>query len=857
MTVSADIYKISDYVETIKNQFIDVSEETLAMGIFGYMSEINSSILQNAVVMISEYSNEAIPVLAKFEKNIITHALALGITDIQATPATMNVMLMIPEDYLISNMTNDVFTLDKDVKISIENFEFHIDYDIIITKVTLPTGDIAYTAIYDIDGTNKLSTITNPYLPPLGRIKITNLTLVAINCTIRQVEYNTIFKKILTNNPLENKIINFTFDSQLAYFDLDAVESGVTTHLTPIYDGLYDYSGGSYCNYSYMNTSTIRLSFNRDSYLPSLNCDVTINVYTTQGSSGNFSYSTDVMMDLTSSRFTYDNLFMIVKPISDSEYGIDKKSIDDLKAMIPKEALSRGSVTSYTDLNNFFNTINDDKGKLYFLEKIQNQIERSYYSYLILKNGDLVIPTNTIDVDIRKQDFNLVNYTNYVFKPGNVIYYQNSTANGVVKTSPTVTDIATLEGTGFVYMNPFISVINKSPFYISYYLNIMNTTKYLNFDFVNQNSKIQFIASSINWKREYFTDRNTYKLNIDLLQNINSDMGLITTDPVTGLITDCNIKLIGILYNSSGTAYKYCTASFVSYDSVNYIYSYEFDITTTDTFDDSSRILLDNVYGVGKTTIDPGYFGSNVKMDLYILTKYTTDGDREDLDSYVPNLTGYTLCNKYGVINGIDLFYDYSAVVSSYISVAKASNGVVNYTVKKMPLVRQTYMDTEAKIQYFITALEKRRSYIAYCLTVLEDSFGIDFKFFNTYGPSNLFQITTNTLINRTNLSLTFRTKLVLVTDLYILTNIKATIKTYVENINEDADIHMPNLITLITNTYSAQLVYFEFVDINGYGPGDQHVTQIANTATNITPEFLNINTKTDGTADITIIVAS
>ncbi len=61
--------------------------------------------------------------------------------------------------------------------------------------------------------------------------------------------------------------------------------------------------------------------------------------------------------------------------------------------------------------------------------------------------------------------------------------------------------------------------------------------------------------------------------------------------------------------------------------------------------------------------------------------------------------------------------------------------------LRKQPLVRYTYLNTEARISTFLSVLEKRRKWIESCLLFLEDSFGIDFKFFNTYGKSKLYNI--------------------------------------------------------------------------------------------------------------------
>ena len=88
-----------------------------------------------------------------------------------------------------------------------------------------------------------------------------------------------------------------------------------------------------------------------------------------------------------------------------------------------------------------------------------------------------------------------------------------------------------------------------------------------------------------------------------------------------------------------------------------------------------------------------------------------------------------------------------------------------------------------------------------------------------------------------------------------IINDIIADIKTYIEDINSIQSLHMPNLITEITNKYREYLVYFEFIDMNGYGPSVQHLYSMAMPETLVIPEFLNINTLPDGTPDITIML--
>lgn len=857
--LSSDVYEITELIEQIKNDNISgVDQLTLAMSIFGYFSELGSAMMQSAVTMAAEYSNEAIPVKAKFEKNIITHALTLGIEGLNAQPATQKVIMLFPEDILIANMVNDRLTLDKDMKIMINKFEFHLDYDVIISRSKLPDGSYVYTGMYNIIRQNPISSITNPYLPPIGRMMSSNVPLVGVTVDLHQVEYTQIYKKILTTNPLENKIITFEFESQLASFDVDAIENGEEYHLTPVYDGLIS-DNDTYCYYQYMDTNNIRIKFDENIYLPQVNADVTVNVYTTQGDEGNFTYIDGPFTYIFSSEnYSYNRLYASIQVIGSSSNGIDRKSVEELKKLIPPAALARGNVTNTTDLNNYFNQINTDDVQLLFLKKIDNNLERLYYSYLLMRKDNMIVPLNTIPVNLIRSNFDGINNDNYVFNVGNMLYYTGN-QNATIRMDIDDEELAQLEDTGFVYMNPFMCVVNKSPFYVSYYLTIMNKTKFLTFEYINQDSQLQFIATTINWRRELFTDRNTYKLDISLSQNILDDMDILIRDENDpDIITDIKVRVALVLYNSEDNPYRYKMANFISFDEGSYMANFQVTMTTEDIMDDTtSRIRIEDMMDIGTATQSYGFFEHNVKAKLYVYV-INQDGaaaGRGDADAIIPYMTDYALCNIYEVYDGVDFFFNYSHIMASTITVKKQDDTSLLYTIDKMPVIRYTYINSEKRMQDFLEELEVRRLYIEQCLTVLEDSFGIDFKFFNTYGPSKLFSITDElSNIDKVNLSLKFRCQLASVTDNYIEEDIIGVIKNYIEDINNGvSNLHMPNLITEITNQFREQIVFFEFVSINDYGPAYQHIWRPDETLTGKIPEFLCINTRDDGTPDITI----
>ena len=270
--LTSDIYGINSYVNRIKKEFTpDVNEDTLVLGIFGYTGQVFSDLIQNTIVMASEFSTESIPTKAKFEKNIIAHALGLGLTDINAIPAQFDVFLSFVEGDIIKwalGEGNDPnkgweFRFDKDTPIYIGDFEFHVDYDILIKKVKLEnsasTDKFSYTAQYIIDIDNPVSDVTNPYLTSPVKMNVNGTDFIFTKCTLRQVEKQTIYKKVLSDNSIAAKTITFEFEGQLAAFTIDVTEGdNEPIHLIPVYEGLnVENRKYPYFYYSFLDSNTI------------------------------------------------------------------------------------------------------------------------------------------------------------------------------------------------------------------------------------------------------------------------------------------------------------------------------------------------------------------------------------------------------------------------------------------------------------------------------------------------------------------------------------------------------------------------------------------------------------------------
>ena len=470
---------------------------------------------------------------------------------------------------------------------------------------------------------------------------------------------------------------------------------------------------------------------------------------------------------------------------------------------------------------------------------------------------------------------------NIVMKPGSKIYLAPGDRYAkLVENYDELTEEEKLkmDSEGFLYMNPFLCIINKSPLYTSYILDIFNVEKDLHFTYINQDSEYQYIASTVNWYRQYYTDRTKYKMDIQILQNIdNIESGILITESENyQKIIDAKLRVIAVFYDNKGIRpYRWLEADFKDYDPEGFILDYQFVFDTVDTdgksdkYDESNRIKITNMKDVTprKEIVQPAFVKEKVKCKILVFAEFP-DGEygRGSWDKWIPGLEGYTLTNEYDIADDLELFYNYTQIMSSDMKVTQYDPNTVKdesdlknvvlgdttwYTALRMPVIRDLYITTEKRMSSFIKDVERRRAYIEKCILELEDSFGVDLKFFNTYGPSTLFYLEDGSNINRTNLTLTFKMKPYTMSDVYIKDNIIVDIKEYLEDINNIQDFHAPNLTTYIETKYKDQLIYFEFVDFNGYGPGNQHIYMPESYHGDIVPEFLNININNDINSDI------
>lgn len=880
MNYLPDIYNISNTIYDIQKKYIEEDDATLAMGIYGYLNEVNANALQNAILLASEYGNEALPIRSKFERTILTNAITYDIKDINAQPAKMTVMI----GFLKSNLDNYIdkhgkFILDKYSTLAIEQYNFHIDYDIIISRNTLLNKKIVYTAKYDLSYDNTLSDITNPYLQSPIIANIQGDDYLFIICDIHQTSLNEITNKVITNNILESKTFDFDFEDQLCTFNIFVTENGITTELLPVYEGL-PCEEEKFCYYTYIDENTIRIKFDRKSYQPALNCEIRVEVYTTLGSKGNFKYNDLTLLPLDSDRFDYKNIKAILKPMSSSVDGSDRKTVEYLKKIIPKKMLSRGGIINTKDLQNYFDMIDVDN-RLIVFKKRDNQIERLYYAYLLAKDeSGNIVPTNTIDINLNSEDFDIIYEDRHILKPGRAIYYDKNMKgyynreqiSGEENLVPCSCGCGCLVGERhpvFTYSSPFITIVNKNPLSISYYLDVINRTYIFNYEYINQKSVLQFISTGLNLYKNYLYD-DDYIFSMNLTQNINQDKGVVIYEKdEDGKDTEeiKDILLTPIMVITSEKNNYYIEGEIIEYDDATYTFGVEFRLTSNNSLiNKKNQIQILNLTRNNTSESEPIFIDDKIKISVYVFLNKSV-GDIDIDSSYnqeinIPSLQNdYVIVNKYIIKEDVYLFYNYSSTINSickveYENIETELRESYNFTMKSIPLIREDYINDESRLDEFIQYLQYRKAYIDKSHEVMEDSFNVDLKFFNTYGPSTLFRIGRKAEeLDRTNLTLNFIVKLDIISNVEVIYSIKDSIKEFIEDINDLSSIHMSNLCSYIKQTYDSDIEYIEFEGLNHYNSNYQYIERKEPDILTEVPEFINVNLNSNMEPDINITI--
>lgn len=859
--ISTDIYDIVQTVNNLKKRFVeDEDESTLAVGIFGFLGDTEAKKIQTSVVTAGVLGNEMFPQRAKLDKNVITHAMYCNVDNLSAVPAHMLLNIGIRESDFDNYGSGSEFTFDYRCPIFIGKREFHFDYNVIVSR-TRRTEDspYLYNARYDISSKNLVSDIRNPYLRQPYRMNFQNDVYIFFQALVRQVTIETTIDKMITASIIDNKSFTFTFENQLAAFDVYIEENGKVTRLLPLlYGSPVDLTIDLWCNYLYINDHTVRVGFDSASFLPGLNANIRVVAQTTLGEGGNFNHKRDIeyntfFVDFESPYYNYKKITCYGACATDSTDGTNKKSIDKLRELVPKFALSRGYVTTETDLDNFFNLISTDANRLKMQKKVDNQLDRVWYAYLLMKDmlGN-IIPTNTVNLRIDPStefvlDCEDEEHRQYI-PAGTCFKYNKDTmyAHPVKEEDiPEPFSEEYFKDDGYYYYKTMYNiVINSDPLYVTYYMPIVNRDGYFEYQYVNPNMYMGFVVTSNHTERFLLSKQQEYRFSFTIEQSVHEELDLYYEKlGDSGELEIVNNMRIFLVIYQNDDPYRYEEMTLEEFDKGNWMSDWTVTLYTDDDFDSKNRLKLLNLYEPGYTTRNYGYFNDNCKASVYIYAKFDEEYGRDEADKIIPGMEGWSLVNIYNLADGLTLFHNFNKMMYTRIreNISPNRENII-YDISKVPLIGLHYLIDEDFVIYFLQETMRKKAYMEYCLRVLENNMDIDFKYFNTYGPSITYHEADRdqTSIGNIDSNWRFRVKLRQNNDISTKKRLIAYVKDYVEDLNNSGeDLHIPNLLHDVKEDFGDLIVYFEFMNFNDNRLGVNHIELRTIEDPKTVPEFI------------------
>lgn len=406
-------------------------------GIFGYVNEIMANTTEDTFNAVNIARREFYPTTAQNKQSLYKMATLQRIGLPMTTPGSTKAVFLIPvKDVIEASSYNDgIYTcyIDNSLAILADDIPFIIDYPIIIISKKSGSSWI-HTSHYDISILNSLDNSSSKYI--MNKTIIENgVEYLLLSVILRQASVQNITQVITKDNTLDTSTLDFTFDGDLANFEVfyTQVSGGTEIQLKKI---LYGSATPStpFCSYQIINDNTIRLYFVANSYFtPEFNSEIRVAVYTSLGNSGNFESFKGSLTCIPNSITHPENNTMLITGLINGACtgGLDKATTDEFRQKIINAYSTNNTITTSNDLQVYFDNLsasvsaNAKNNRIMFRKKRDDALIRLFGAYCMIKDSsNNVVPTNTLDIKFKRSWLSSDLGANRLFiKPGTLFEY--------------------------------------------------------------------------------------------------------------------------------------------------------------------------------------------------------------------------------------------------------------------------------------------------------------------------------------------------------------------------------------------------------------------------------------------------
>lgn len=863
----SSIYTIKEIYQNLLPLYFGKDELALSsVGALGMFVDVNSSTTEDMVNIVGRYINEIMPGQAELPDFIYAQAANYGVTNILSTPAKLSMLLLIKEQDVIDNTTlisdHLEFTLDSNMQILIDDLYFSIPYDIKI-RSSLFNNEYNHMAYYDMSYLNSIADENIPFIKTM-KTSINGDTWLVLRVNVYQYLKVTSENVITTNNTLNIPYIDKDFSNQLCNFEVFYTPPGSNTPIQlekrsekqqPV--------STPFIYYKFTGDNSIRFLFANDDryFIPAYNSSVTISLYETNGTNGNFpsnKQGVDVFIraKTDNENIAYNrSIFPLGFIQGGSVGGTDQLTLNKVKTLTSEKQITVGSYTTDNDLNEYFNNFASIYNhKATFVKQRDDYAGREYGCFSRINDGIDIVPTNTLNIRLKTDQVDSKNalLRQFTIKPGTIFKYESdSDFDTVIRKSNDDTDEI------IEYALAPLMIITSKPNKVDYYMNTIKKDIQVDYTYFNLDSIFNFVVKSCNISRDAINGDDAYHIDLRLARvdglfndiqsydfTLQNNNGEINTDRMEVLI----------IFNTKVGDYirmKYVDAN---NDADDFIYTFSADIHTNDLIDDGRIMITDLLKRDGD--ISDERLIDMMNPDLTFSVFYDYEGiDSTHQYEDISIVSNHMLCNTY-VPKNEEFYFAYPLdLIRSHVIFEDDPESELGFSffIKQVPLFGKDFLLNHDNKESILDDITNEHLFLKGLIQLLHGLFTINMKFYNTYGRGRNFYIGSGTnreLINRINCNIHFGIKFydgIIVED--YIEPIKLYIKSYFEDLNLLSSGTNQAFISVLErnlhNTYSDQIKYCIFYSINDYDSKYQIIETIKdmndNSDINFVPEYLTL----------------
>lgn len=850
----SSIYAIKDFAmnELAAKYFNFNQVNDLNAGLIGYTTELAAVTTEDSFNAVTMNIQEIFPNRAKIPETLYNFATMHNIDSLMAVPSSAPILLLVKESDVINKGQKDEnhinFFIDSNLIVNVEQYRFSLDYDIYIQAIPFG-GSYNYRVQYLMDFKNDVSDLKNPYLR-FRQITLEGEKHLMFLVNARQVDKFQKEEIMISNDKINLPTITVRYINQLANFEVfyKAPGSDVLVQLdkkllssAPV--------NTPFCFYKFVDEDRIDISFStrENAFRPEFNSTIIIEYQTTNGKSGDFlEYSgLNSTVLLQSNKYEYNNdIIMNAVLHKGSTGGQDRYTLEDIRETVIERRSTSGAYNTESDLQLYFSRYERaNENRVLFLKTRDDMISRIFTAFSLFKDktGNYY-QTNTLYVDLDSDKFD-VEYNqsdSLILKAGHVFTFKPDSPDNVYMLPEKISNDLTPLNHEFLYTNPFLMSISKKPTAVGYYLNSFDETKVMDYRFVNPDSTYQFMASSMRISRNALRGEDVYRFSINVTPaSIMPEPIMDEEDPTLFL---GNLKVL-LTIEDDGSEVCYQEFVFEKFDTVSNSYVFNLDLKTDDYMTMAQKMRVIDTFDMETHVQSPSKLIPMLDATFNVVAffKSSLTDPVSHQYSQIPQVADYTLTNIYSTLDETVSLIRPLNIVRSFMKYVDKGNGEYGYQVAGVPLIEAKSMQKQGQFQHFMDLISTQYNYLMNALDRVTNNYGINMKFYNTYGRSKNFVIGENKArLDKTNIRIKIQVAPTIgAIEEDLIRDLKVFIKEHIENVNSLEDdnvtkgynaIYVSRLIQAIENEFDAVL-YMKFVSINNY---DSSVQVVENLGTNI-----------------------